>query len=141
ILEVMAEARHPVTIITKSSLVERDFDLLADLARDGLAHLRVSVTSLDAQLSTRMEPRAASPRRRLEVSRQARRAGIPVGAMLAPIIPAINDHELESLVEAVALAGAQACSYVLVRLPHELRQLFEDWLEEHYPDRKQRVLG
>jgi DNA repair photolyase len=141
ILEVLARCRHPVTIVTKSAAILRDVDLLAPMAADRLAMVFVSVTSLDPDLARKLEPRAAAPHRRLQVIRELRAAGIPVGAMVAPVIPGLNDHQLEAIVAAVAAVGAQGASYVLLRLPHEIKDLFERWLEAHAPLRKDHVLS
>lgn len=141
VLEVLARARHPVAIVTKSALVERDLDLLAPMAAAGLAKAAISLTSLDRSLSRRMEPRAAAPHRRLQTIRRLSEAGVPVTVMTAPMIPGLNDHELEALLEAAAAAGARAAGYVLLRLPREIEQLFQEWLAAHYPDRAKRVLS
>ncbi|MBT8493967.1 MAG: PA0069 family radical SAM protein, partial [Deltaproteobacteria bacterium] len=141
LLETTLESRHPVAVITKSALVLRDLDLLAELAKLELVQVFLSITTLDSRLSRIMEPRAASPARRLEAVRQLSAAGVPVGVMAAPMIPAINDHELDKIVEAAATAGARTCSYILVRLPLEIKELFEAWLDEHFADRKEKVLG
>lgn len=141
VLERMAAFRHPVSIITKSSLVLRDLDLLTDLARDGLANVFVSITSLDRDLARRMEPRAAAPERRLEAIAHLSEAGIPVGLLASPMIPALNDGELEAIMQSAREAGARSANYILVRLPYEIKDLIEDWLEEHYPLKKQRVLN
>jgi DNA repair photolyase len=141
ILEVLARTRHPVTIITKSALVLRDIDLLADLARDGLASVAVSVTSLDVELKRTLEPRAASPLARLRAVKELNAAGVPSGVLVAPIIPALTDHELESILEAAAAAGAPWAGYVLLRLPYEIKDLFREWLEEHYPQRAAHVMS
>jgi len=139
ILELMLECEHPVSIVTKSSLVLRDLDLLAGLARRNLVRVFVSVTTLDDELKRRMEPRAASPRARLAAVSALADAGIPVGVMYAPVVPAINDHELEAVVEAAARAGAGSVDYILLRLPREVRDLFYEWLDVHFPDRAARV--
>ena len=139
ILEVLAECHHPVTIVTKSALVIRDLDLLQRLAAERLTRVFVSVTTLDDELKRRMEPRAASPAARLATIRRLALAGIPTGVMFAPVIPAINDHELESVVAAAAEAGAATAGYLLLRLPGEVKELFYEWLETHYPDRANRV--
>jgi DNA repair photolyase len=141
ILEVLARCRHPVTIVTKSAAILRDVDLLAAMAADRLAMVFVSVTSLDAELARKLEPRAAAPHRRLQVIEQLSAAGIPVGAMVAPIIPGLNDQQLEAIVATVAKAGARSASYVLLRLPHEIKDLFEAWLDAHAPLRKDHVLS
>ena len=139
LLEVLAACRHPVSIVTKGSLVERDLDLLGELAEHGAVSVMVSLTSLDAGLKRRLEPRAAAPARRLRTIRRLAEAGIPVGTLIAPVIPALTDHELERLLAAAAEAGARAAGYVLLRLPHEVEPLFTEWLQEHYPDRVERV--
>ena len=141
ILEVLARCRHPVTIITKSALVLRDLDLLADLAKDGLAGVGVSITTLDVELKRVMEPQAASPRARLETLRRLNQAGVPTGVMVAPVIPALTDHEMEAILEAAAAAGARWAGYVLLRLPHEVKDLFREWLAAHYPDRADHVMS
>jgi DNA repair photolyase len=141
ILEVLARCRHPVTIITKSALVLRDLDLLTELARQGLAGVGVSITTLDAGVKRVMEPQAASPRARLEAVRRLSEAGVATGVMVAPVIPALTDHELEGILEAAAAAGAQWAGYVLLRLPHEVKDLFREWLATHYPDRAAHVMS
>lgn len=140
-LEVLAEFRNPVGIVTKSSLVMRDLDLLAELARDDAAIVFISITTLDADLAGKLEPRAARPAARLAALRDLHAAGIPVGVMTAPVIPGLNDHELPAILAAAAEAGAGSAGYVTLRLPHGLGPLFEDWLERHYPQRKDKVLG
>jgi DNA repair photolyase len=139
ILEVLAEHEHPVAIVTKSALVARDLDILAPMAGRRLASVLVSVTSLDRHLARRMEPRAAAPHRRLETVATLRAAGVPAGVLASPMIPGLNDHELEHILEAAAAAGALSARYILVRLPLEIKQLFSEWLERHYPDRAERV--
>lgn len=139
-LALLAETRHPFALITKSALVLRDLDLIAPMAADGLAKIYVSVTTLDLLLARRMEPRAAQPRRRLAAIRGLAEAGVPTGVLAAPMIPALNDSELETILEAAKAEGAESASYVLLRLPLEIKRLFEEWLEAHYPDRKARVL-
>ncbi len=141
ILGVLARCRHPVTIVTKSALVVRDIDLLADLARDGLAQVMLSITSLSNDIKRTLEPRAASPEARLRVIRQLHQAGIPVGVLVAPVIPAITDHELEDILAAAREAGAGSAGYVLLRLPHEVKILFREWLAAHYPDRAKHVMS
>ncbi|BBK44830.1 radical SAM protein [Allostella vacuolata] len=141
ILEVLSAFEHPVTIVTKSALVLRDLDLLAPMAARGLAAVAVSVTTLDRDLARRMEPRAATPERRLETIRALAAAGVPAGVMAAPMIPALNDWELERILEASAAAGATTAGYVLLRLPLELDQLFTEWLHEHAPGRAAHVLA
>jgi DNA repair photolyase len=141
LLEVLLAHRHPVTIVTKGALVLRDLDLLADLAGLGLVTVFVSLTTLDDELKRVLEPRAASPAARLRIVRALADAGVPVGVLLAPMIPALNDHEMERLLDAAAGAGATRAAFMLLRLPHELGQLFEQWLREHYPSRADRVLN
>ena len=141
LLKVFARYRHPVSFITKSALVLRDLDILGPMARDGLAKGAISVTTLDRGLSRDMEPRAAAPHRRLETIRQLTEAGLPVSVMMAPIIPALNDHEIEPLLEAAAAAGARGAGYVLLRLPLEIKDLFREWLAEKRPDAASRVMS
>ncbi len=141
ILEVLAACSHPVGIVTKSSLVLRDIDILAPMAERRLAKVFVSVTTLDRRLARRMEPRAAAPERRLETIRGLSQAGIPVGVMAAPMIPALNDAELERILEAAAQAGARSAGYVLLRLPHEIKGLFQEWLEAHEPLKAEHVMS
>lgn len=141
ILEVLREFRHPVNIVTKSALIERDLDLLSELAADGLVSVMVSITTRDDELKRRMEPRAAAPARRLETLRRLATAGVPRGVLFAPVIPGLNDHELEDVLTQAAAAGAQTAAYVLLRLPHEVRELFQEWLVAHYPLKARRVLG
>lgn len=140
LIEVMAQCRQPFTIVTKSSLVERDIDLLAPLAREGLVGVFVSVTTLDAELARRWEPRAAAPWRRLQTIRRLREAGIPVGVSLAPVVPFLNEPEIERILAEARGAGAGMAFYQVLRLPWELRELFTQWLAAHYPDRARRVL-
>jgi DNA repair photolyase len=141
ILEVLARTRHPVAIITKHALILRDLDLLTDMARDGLASVAVSVTTLDTDLKRIMEPRAASPQARLRTLAALGAAGIPTSVMAAPMIPALNDHELEAILEAATAAGARWAGYVLLRLPYEIKDLFREWLAEHYPDRAAHIMA
>lgn len=140
-LEVLAECRHPVSIITKSSMIERDIDILATMARDNLAEVAVSITSMDADLTRKLEPRAASPARRLKIIRHLCDAGIPVVVMMAPIIPAITDGEIETLLAAAADNGASGAGYVVLRLPHELKEVFRGWLHAHLPMRAAKVIA
>jgi DNA repair photolyase len=140
VLEVCRDFGQPVGIITKSARVVRDLDLLVELAERNLVRVMISVTTLDPKLSRVLEPRASSPARRLAAIRRLSKAGVPVGAMMAPIIPALTDAEIEPLVQAVAEAGAQTAGAILLRLPRELKELFEGWLHEHYPDRAGHVL-
>jgi DNA repair photolyase len=141
ILEVLSRTRHPVTVITKSALVLRDLDLLADMARARLASVAVSVTTLDDELKRRMEPRAAAPQARLRVLRDLRAAGVPAGVLVAPVIPALTDHEMEDILAASAAAGARWAGYVLLRLPYEIKDLFTEWLAEHFPERAAHVMS
>jgi DNA repair photolyase len=139
-LEVLAEFRNPTAIVTKSRLVARDTDLLGELARHDAVSVHVSLTCLDPELQRRMEPRASSPRLRLEAIESLARAGIPVGAMLGPVIPGLTDHEIPAILAAAAGAGATFASWILLRLPHGVAPLFEAWLERHHPERKAKVL-
>src|SRR5580704_5018554 len=139
ILEVLDSAGHPVGIVTKSALVLRDLDILARMAKRDLVKVALSVVALDVKLARTMEPRAATPPRRLEALRQLVKAGVPASALVAPIIPAINDAELERILEAVAETGVRNAGYVLLRLPLEIRDLFREWLTENFPDRVQHV--
>lgn len=141
LVEVLAEHGHPFSVVTKSALIERDIDLLAPLAEQGLVQVAVSVTSLDRALARRLEPRAAAPERRLESIRRLSAAGIPVTVLAAPMIPFLNDHELEAILAAVHAAGAVEAGYVLLRLPHEVKDLFRDWLAVHAPLKAERVIG
>jgi DNA repair photolyase len=141
VLEVLAEYRNPVTVVTKSWTVTRDTDLLAELASHGAASVLLSVTSLDAELQRRMEPRAAPPARRLAAVEALARAGVPVGVLVAPIVPGLTDHEVPRILEAAAAAGAGFAGRVVLRLPHGLKALFEEWLERHFPERRGKVLG
>lgn len=141
LLEVLDRANHPLTIVTKSSLVLRDLDILTAMARRNLCSVAISITTLDRDLARVMEPRATTPARRLEAVRLLTAAGVPVQVLVAPIIPAINDHEIEPILEAVAGAGAVGAGYVLLRLPLEIKDLFAEWLEEHFSDRARRVFS
>jgi DNA repair photolyase len=141
ILEVLLEARHPVTVITKGALVLRDLDLLGAFAAQNLAQVTVSLTTLDPALKRTLEPRTASPQARLHVIAELAGAGVPVAVLAAPMIPAVNDAELESLLEAAAAAGARRAGYVLLRLPHEVKELFRAWLEQHMPLRAAHVMS
>ncbi len=139
ILEVLDRAGHPVGIVTKSALVLRDLDILARMAERNLAKVALSVTTLDAELARRMEPRAATPMRRLETLRRLNQAGVPTTVMVAPIIPALNDMEIERILDSAAAAGCKEAGYVLLRLPLEVRDLFKEWLVANYPDRANHV--
>jgi len=140
-LEVLARFRNPVAIITKNRLVTRDVDLLRDLAAHNGVAVNISVTSLDSNLQRVLEPRTSSPQARLDAISQLRNAGIPTGVMVAPIIPGLTDHEVPKIMDACAKAGAQFAGYTIVRLPWAVAPLFEHWLEEHFPERKEKVLG
>ena len=139
-LEVFAEFRNPISVVTKSELVTRDVDLLAELARVRAASVAVSITSLDSRLQRVLEPRAAAPSRRLAAVRELSRAGVPVSVMVAPVIPGLNDHEAPAIVAAAAEAGALDVRHLMLRLPHGVKELFSAWLERHYPKRKEKVL-
>ena len=141
LLQVLSEHNHPVSIISKSSLVTRDLDILLPMAERGLASVAVSVTTLDNHLKTRLEPRASSGASRLQVIRDLSTAGVPVSLLFAPVIPFINDHELEAVVAASAESGARHAGYVMLRLPHELSSLWQEWLIQHYPQRASRVMS
>ena len=141
LLEVMLETRHPVALVTKNALVLRDLDLLGELARLNLVRVYISVTTLDAGLAQVLEPRASAPHRRLQAIARLREAGVPVGTLVAPLIPFVNDDELEAILAEVAGAGAEWAGYVMLRLPHEVKDLFRDWLEAHLPLRAARVMA
>ena len=141
ILEVLEDCNHPVGIVTKSALITRDIDILSRMAAKGLARVAISVTSLDRKLSRAMEPRAATPALRLDTIRQLSDAGIPTSVMVAPVIPALTDHEMERILDAAKANGAQDAGYILLRLPHEVSGLFKEWLLRHYPDRYTHVLS
>lgn len=141
LLEVLAECRHPCSIVTKGALVTRDLDLLAPMAEQGLVSVYLSITTLDNRLSARMEPRAAAPHTRLATVRRLTEAGVPVGVLVAPVVPAITDSELEAILEAAREHGARSASYVLLRLPHELKEIWREWLQLHYPDRAAHVMS
>ena len=141
VLEVLDRFNHPVIIVTKSAGVLRDLDILSRMAARRLARVYVSVTTLDAGLARKMEPRAATPGRRLQAIAELSRASVPIGVLAAPMIPGLNDCEMEKILEACSRAGARHAGYVLLRLPHELREMFELWLETHFPDRAKHVLS
>jgi DNA repair photolyase len=140
-LEVFAEFRNPVAVVTKSALVVRDADLLGELARHDAARVYVSITTLDRALQRAMEPRAAPPSKRLAAVEALSKAGIPVGVMVAPVIPGLTDHEAPAIVAAAARAGARTARYILLRLPHGNAALFESWLERHFPERRAKVMS
>jgi len=141
ILEVLHRCDHPLRIVSKGALIERDLDLLADMATRNLVCVSVSVTSLDRQLSRRLEPRAAAPERRIQAIRRLAQAGVPVRVLIAPIIPALNDEHLEAIMQQAREAGASGAGYVLLRLPLEIRDLFVEWLQTHYPLRAEHVMA
>jgi len=141
ILEVLERTRHPVSILSKHSLVLRDLDLLTSLARDNLVTVSLTVTTLDDDLKRRLEPRAASPAARIRTLAALAAAGVPCGVMIAPVIPALTDHEMEAILEACAAAGVRSAGYVLLRLPYEIKDLFREWLAEHYPERAAHVMS
>lgn len=141
VLQVLAAFGHPVTITTKGTLIERDLDIIAPMAALGLCRVGISLTTLDGILSRKMEPRAAAPRRRLQVIERLSKAGIPVRAMVAPVIPGLTDHELEPILAAAREAGAVAASYITLRLPREVSALFQQWLAAHAPDREAKVMA
>jgi len=141
ILDVLAECRHPLSIVTKSALIERDLDFLVRLARDNLVRVFISVTTLDADLARKMEPRAASPRRRLQAMQRLNDAGVPCGVLVAPVIPFLTDAELENVLQAAHDHGARTAVYTLLRLPHEVKDLFKDWLVTHYPLKAEHVMS
>ncbi|MGI8651025.1 MAG: radical SAM protein, partial [Rubrobacter sp.] len=140
-LEVLAEFRNPVAVITKNHLVTRDIDLLSELAMVGAVSVSISLTTLDDELRRRMEPRTSSPRRRLAAIEKLSGAGIPTSVMVAPVIPGLTDHEMPNLLQAAANAGATSAGYTPVRLPHAVAPLFAGWLERNYPERRDKVLN
>jgi len=141
ILEVLWEFRHPVGIVTKGSLIERDLDLLEPMARDGLVQVFISVGSLDGEIARTLEPRAAAPFRRVETLRRLSAHGVPCGVLVAPVIPFLNDKDMEAVLEAAAGAGARMAGYTLLRLPWEVKDLFRTWLEQHYPLRASHIMA
>jgi DNA repair photolyase len=141
VLEVLAECGHPCTIVTKNALIERDLDLLAPMARANLVHAFVSVTSLDNRLASTLEPRASAPHRRIEAIANLNAAGVPCGVLVAPIIPMLTDHWIEQILERAAAAGATRAGYTVLRLPHELKDLFREWLDLHAPERAEHVMS
>ena len=141
ILEVLAECKHPLSIVTKSALIERDLDLLVQLARDDLVQVFISVTTLDAEIARKLEPRASSPRRRLQAIQRLNEAGVPCGVFVAPVIPFLTDSELENILQAAHEHGARSAFYALLRLPYELKDLFKDWLATHYPLKAEHVMS
>ena len=141
VLEVLSDFRHPLSIVTKGALIRRDLDILGEMGRAGLARVGISLTTLDPDLSRRMEPRAAAPKTRLAAIRALKDAGCPAHAMIAPVIPGLTDHELEPLLHAAAGAGAVTASYIVLRMPREISDLFREWLTENVPDRAKRVIA
>lgn len=141
IIQVLSEANHPFSLVTKSSLVERDIDLIAPMAAKRLASIYVSITTLDRQVARRLEPRAAAPERRFETLRKLSEAGIPTGVMVAPVIPALTDCDMEQILEKAHEAGARKAGYVFLRLPHELSDLFQEWLQQYFPLKAQHVMS
>lgn len=141
ILKVLRDFKHPVGIVTKSNRVLRDIDILSDMAKDNLARVAISVTTLDRKLARAMEPRAPTPERRLEAIRELAAAGVPTAVMAAPMTPALNDHELEGILERASEAGARQAGYVVLRLPLEIKDLFREWLEAHQPGRASHVMS
>jgi DNA repair photolyase len=141
ILTVLAAARHPVSIITKGVGIARDLDILQEMAKHRLASVAISLTTLDAEIKRTLEPRAAAPQARLKLIRALTDAGVPVGVMVAPVVPAITDHEMETILDAAAAAGAKSAGYVLLRLPYEVKDLFKEWLHQHYPQRAEHVMS
>ena len=140
-LEVLCECNHPVSLVTKSALIERDLDLLAPMAKKGLAEAAISITSLDNDLTRTLEPRAAAPHRRLKTIENLSRAGVPTTVLVAPIIPAVTDSEIEDILKNARDSGAIHAGYVMLRLPHELKEVFDDWLNQHMPMRAKKVLS
>jgi DNA repair photolyase len=141
VIEVLAEHRHPLTIVTKNALIERDLDLLAPLARQNLVYAFVSITSLDNHLSSKLEPRASAPHRRIEALHALNAAGVPCGVLVAPIIPMLTDRWIEQILERASAAGARMAGYTVLRLPYELKDLVREWLELHFPERAAHVLS
>lgn len=141
ILETLGQAKHPVTITTKSDAILRDVDLLAKMAAEHLVHVTISITTLDRDIARTLEPRAAAPHRRLRAIKELAAHGIPVAVNVAPIIPGLTDHELEQILEAAKDTGARAARYILLRLPLEVKEIFEEWLQAYYPDRQSKVLS
>ncbi len=141
LLETLREFSHPVTVVTKGTLVERDADILGEMGRRGLAQVSISITSLDPELARAMEPRAPTPKRRLETVRRLAQAGCPVRVMVAPVIPGLSDHEIEGILAAAAQAGASSAEWIMLRLPAEVSALFQEWLAARYPERAARVMA
>jgi DNA repair photolyase len=140
-LALLNECKHPCTIVTKNALIERDLDILAPMAERKLVQVFISINSLDNKLASKLEPRASAPHRRMQAVKALRDAGVPVGVLVAPIIPALNESDVEGIIEQAAVNGAQSIGYTCIRLPHELKQLFREWLDLHYPDRAAHVIS
>ena len=141
VLELLAQCRHPVSFVTKGGLIERDLDLLAAMAREQLVTVHFSITTLDNRLAAKMEPRATAPHGKLRAMRALHEAGVPVGVLVAPVVPMVTDHELEHILQAAREHGARSAGYVLLRLPHELKDIWREWLQLHYPDRAAHVMS
>jgi DNA repair photolyase len=141
LLEILADCEHPLTIVTKSALIERDLDLLGPMAKKNLVKAFVSITTLDRELARSLEPRAASPQRRVDALRALASAGVPCGVMIGPVIPALTDKSMEHILEAAAAAGATMAGWIMLRLPNEVRPLFKEWLAHHYPQRADHVIS
>jgi DNA repair photolyase len=140
-LSLLDECNHPCTIVTKNALVERDLDILARMAQRRLVQVFISINSLDNRLASRLEPRASAPHRRMQAVRTLHEAGVPVGVLVAPIIPALNEKDVEAIIEQAAANGANSIGYTCIRLPHELKQLFREWLDQHYPQRAAHIMS
>jgi len=140
-LALLNECNHPCTIVTKNALIERDLDILVPMAERKLVQVFISINSLDKKLASKLEPRASAPHRRMQAVKTLRDAGVPVGVLVAPIIPALNEKDVEAIIEQAGAAGANSIGYTCVRLPHELKQLFREWLELHYPDRAAHIIS
>jgi DNA repair photolyase len=140
-LALLNECNHPCTIVTKNALIERDIDILAPMAERNLVQVFISINSLDNKLASKLEPRASAPHRRLQAVKALRDAGIPVGVLVAPIIPALNEKDVEGIIERAAANGANSIGYTCIRLPHELKQLFREWLDVHYPDKAAHIIS
>jgi DNA repair photolyase len=140
-LALLEECNHPCTIVTKNALIERDLDILVPMAERRLVQVFISINSLDNKLASKLEPRASAPHRRMQAVKTLRDAGVPVGVLVAPIIPALNEKDVEAVIAQAGAAGANSIGYTCVRLPHELKQLFREWLELHYPDRAAHIIS
>ena len=141
ILELLSSCQHPIWLVTKSALIERDIDILSEMAKKDLVEAAVSITSLNPDITRKLEPRAANPQRRLKIISNLAKAGIPTTVLMAPIIPSVNDHEIESILKSAKDAGASASGYVVLRLPHELPTVFKEWLETHMPDKSKKIMS